>query len=385
MADPKDDQKLFEESFQVAVRGVLGHKITEGKEAIQQSRALIETQFETVNEVIGSFQTTASRLLELGGDTREKKKWARSFLADISTELLEQLVADWAWAWDSGYLRLAASNASVVPERPEAHKSPTWASALQSADGPALDSYAIRILKEHGHKKVRDIIDFRPAVQLKDNGYVFEWPPGSGLHCVVHCVRCGFTSDTNPLDVNHAFAVQTHWNLKHPEWKGADSFLLYTVIMTVFIFRVEGHTLDEIRQHNSSITLKFEAKKRKDKSRRQTLLTGPAPSPPCNNNNSPAKTLKRYRTGTLKEIMAVAPRAKTTIIQHKSNNGPPPPLFAASSLLPFRPKAQPAGTVQVQRVQDPGGEGHASSDDEPMMGRKRLRCVIEIDDSDEGE
>lgn len=143
------DQKIFEESFQIAARGALGHKVLESKRAIQQSRALIETQFEAVKEEVRSFQSTGSNLLALAGDTREKKEWAKLALTQISTELLEELVTDWAWAWDSGYLQLTASNASVLPRQPEARQSEICAPALPSAEGPALNSYAVRVLKEY--------------------------------------------------------------------------------------------------------------------------------------------------------------------------------------------------------------------------------------------
>ncbi|KAK7955231.1 hypothetical protein PG988_015925 [Apiospora saccharicola] len=211
----------------------------------------------------------------------------------------------------------------------------TRAPSLPSADGSALNSYAAQLLKEYvrsalsffffypnhvhqvyatntngplipnnlqGNKKLQEIISYRPAVALKDGGYVFEWPPGSGLYCVTYCVRCGFSSNTNPLNINRVLAAQVHWSMVHPEWKGDDSFLLYTVIMTVFVFRGDHHVTR--RQHGAA---------------------------------------------------------------HRLDINPP------------RLKSQPSTVVQAQVVRDPGDDGDTSSDDEPLMGKKRLRYLIEVD------
>ncbi|KAK8137528.1 hypothetical protein PG984_003021 [Apiospora sp. TS-2023a] len=310
MADPKDSLKAFQECFQIAARGALGNKVAQSKQAIQQSRAVIQTQFETVREEMRSFRSTVCQLLELGGDTREKKEWAKAFLTQLATELLQELVKDWAWTWDSRYLQLTASNASVQPPRPRPEPPrllDTHAPSLPLPDGPALNSYAARLLKEYGNKKLQDIIAYRPVVALKDGGYVFEWPPGSGLYCVTYCVRCGFSSNTNPLNINHALAAQVHWHAAHPEWKGADSFLLYMVIMTQFVFRVEGTTLEEIQEHNSDIT-------------------------PITNAN-PVEKLKRSHSGTLKETMAIAaPYAKATTSQGGGSMAQPIDLTLPPSL-----------------------------------------------------
>ncbi|KAK8047977.1 hypothetical protein PG996_016041 [Apiospora saccharicola] len=401
MTDPKDSLKAFQECFQIAARGALGNKVAQSKQVIRQGRAVIQTQFEIVREEMRSFRSTVCQLLELGGDTREKKEWAKAFLTQLATELLQELLKDWAWTWESRYLQLAASNASVQPRpRPEPPLLilDTRAPSLPSADGPALNSYAAQLLKEYvrsalsffffypnhvhqvyatntngplipnnlqGNKKLQEIISYRPAVALKDGGYVFEWPPGSGLYCVTYCVRCGFSSNTNPLNINHVLAAQVHWSMVHPEWKGADSFLLYTVIMTVFVLRVEGTTLEEIQLHNSDITKMTELKNRRDKARRQAALLAPphAPSAPINAN--PVEKLKRSHSGTLKE---------TTMSQGGSMAQP----IDLTLTLP-RLKSQPSTVVQAQVVRDPGDDGDTSSDDEPLMGKKRLRYLIEVD------
>lgn len=121
--------------------------------------------------------------------------------------------------------------------------------------------------------------------------------------------------------------------------------------------------------------MKIESKRRRDKSRRQATLAHRIVTSAPSGGADPAKKLKRSHSGTPKESMAVAPRAKTTTTTSKGGSMAQPIDLA----LPLRRTPPQSSTVDARPAQDPNADDHDSSDDEPIMGRKRLRYLIEVD------
>ncbi|KAK8017769.1 hypothetical protein PG993_014095 [Apiospora rasikravindrae] len=365
MAEKNDPNKEFEYSFRTVLKLALGNKVRTGKEAIQKSRDIIRTQFNAVNEEIRSFHGTGSDLLAFSGDGSDRKQIAQSLLTEVSKELLEELMADWAWGWDSEHLRLSASNSAVPSRRPETPHPEVMApeSLAKEEERPVLNDFALRILKDQGYDKILNSINDRPAVPLGFSGYVFEWPPGSGVHCVIGCQQCNFTSNTNPLELNHTFVVKTHWYRAHPEWKGTDSYALFSHIMTAFVFRIVANR-DYTGRRN-------ETDKRKRMASQQRAFV---PASPGFDGAVSGKGFKRRNDGFDEDSIVVATSAKRAA--HQRSNTPQ----TMPSLLALRPATSSArGSEGSQLAKNvPRGDDHVSSDDEPLLG-KRPRWAIRID------
>ncbi|KAK8041049.1 hypothetical protein PG994_014056 [Apiospora phragmitis] len=193
---------------------------------------------------------------------------------------------------------------------------PTISAAALPEEGSGLNSYAARLLKEYGYQRILGMISYRPAVPLDESGHVFEWPPGSGVLCVVHCICSDFT--------------------------------------------IEGKTLEEIQQRNSSIKQKNEADNRRKRKRK----LGPGPATTVTDRNTPAKRPKPSPNGIAEGFITAAPPAMAATPQN-SNVA----LLAPNS---------PPNMDNAELGREEGGADHISSDDEPMMG-KRPRWAIKVD------
>ncbi|KAK8067278.1 hypothetical protein PG997_014025 [Apiospora hydei] len=367
MAEEIDPNTTFEDSFRMSLETALWHKIQTGKEAIQKSRDIIQTQYNAVNEEIRSFQSTASDLATLSGNLSKEKNMAHSSFSKLVSELLGELLAEWDWKWDSEHIRLSASIIAAPPRRSDTPQ------LDEEEEITALNEDAARTLEEYGYDKILNSINDRQAVRLGKSGYVFEWPPGSGVPCIIRCQQCGFTGNNNPLKIDNAFLVRTHWTGAHPEWRGADYYALFAQIMTAFTFRVEGKTMQDARMHNEAIRRKNEDSKRKRISPQQRRTLTPADS--VTNGPASAKNPERSSEGYGKDSITVALPGNTIAAPHPSNNkskmvGP----------LALRPSTESSrDIVNSQPVKNiPGVYDLLSSDEEPMMG-KRPRWAINID------
>ncbi|KAK7966250.1 uncharacterized protein PG986_000527 [Apiospora aurea] len=78
MAEEIEPNKTFEDRFRMSLETAFWNKVQTGKEAIQKSRDIIQTQYNAVNEEIRSFQNTTSDLVTVSSNHSKEKNIAHS-------------------------------------------------------------------------------------------------------------------------------------------------------------------------------------------------------------------------------------------------------------------------------------------------------------------